>query len=591
MEASLGFLNGLLVPGGFLIVLEADGNPQTPGGKWIDHVFSPRGRWPGLRGGKRYHRKSLLDWDTLLTRTNFHIMNGDKNDPNSLFLVLCAQKPSLPLISSSSADAPNTEQPIIFSFELARALDLQQIILDVMSSSGRSATIWIEATSGTLDGGVATGFARSLMRELVAIEIRLVLFDPVWTAESRIGAIRELSRLTSLESEIALDGSGVVLVPRLRSYAPRIPDTLDSGKYWTMTQPGTVVQSAPPSPGPDQVLVKISSLSHEEGGLQALVGTVARSRSSEWQVGARIVAVVPSTRSNFVLVHEGQLSNIPEMVDDHRAINLALALVFVALGLRLDSRPLKSLKQIQVVVLHTGEFASSITRVLEHLGVKPVLIAPRLPLVLPRLSPGDIVLCGLPAESARTMPRVNGVFIFNWNDADHGALAAVRQNPWLVSTTIDVHLAPAVSAIGDMNCDSLTPEQLLPQIFEVSQSLSLADDKFYLIIGGIGALGLQMAIWMYRVSNFFADTPAIPEYHLTAAWCTSYRPDIPKGRCSTCWPPEPSYTRRCRLSSKLPGPRSSLGGMRRDLGRRPPPANRHAGLPPCRMHPLGGSLG
>ncbi|KAJ7301903.1 hypothetical protein DFH08DRAFT_992112 [Mycena albidolilacea] len=432
---------------------------------------------------------------------NFHIMNGDKNDPNSLFLVLCAQKPSLPLISSSSADAPNTEQPIIFSFELARALDLQQIILDVMSSSGRSATIWIEATSGTLDGGVATGFARSLMRELVAIEIRLVLFDPVWTAESRIGAIRELSRLTSLESEIALDGSGVVLVPRLRSYAPRIPDTLDSGKYWTMTQSGTVVQSAPPSPGPDQVLVKISSLSHEEGGLQALVGTVARSRSSEWQVGSRVVAVAPSTRSNFVLVHEGQLSNIPEMTDDDRAINLALALVFVALGLRLDSRPLKSLKQIQVVVLHTGEFASSITRVLEHLGVKPVLIAPRLPLVLPRLSPGDIVLCGLPAESARTMPRVNGVSIFNWNDADHGALAAVRQNPWLVSTTIDVHLAPAVSAIGDMNCDSLTPEKLLPQIFEVSQSLSLADDKFYLIIGGIGALGHWGSRWRFGCTD------------------------------------------------------------------------------------------
>jgi hypothetical protein len=49
--------------------------------------------------------------------------------------------------------------------------------------------------------------------------------------------------------------------------------------------------------------------------------------------------------------------------------------------------------------------------------------------------------------------------------------------------------------------NSFTPEQLLSPSFDVSHSLALADDKFYLILGGIGSLGLQIAIWMYRVSN------------------------------------------------------------------------------------------
>jgi hypothetical protein len=398
----------------------------------------------------------------------------------------------------------NAERPIVFSFEPSRELDLQEIILGSMSSGGGSSKIWIEATFGTYDGAVATGFARSLMREIVAVDIRLVLFDPIWQAESRFAAIEQLSGMTSLEPEIALDNTGRTLVPRLRSYSPRALDTLDHNRYWVVDQPNTVLQSAPPLPGPDQVLVKITVVSDVEGGLQGIVGTVERSRSAQWRVGAQVVAIVPSTRSNFVLVHDGQIADISQMSDVGSVPSIALLLVFVALGLRLDLRPLPSLQRIQVVVLHTGKFASSIARLLEHLGVKPLLIAPSFPLVLPRLSPGDIIMCGLSADSARTIPRIRGVSVFNWADADHGALTAVTQNPWLVGTTIHAHLTPALLALN-VNGGSLRPEQLLPPTFEVSQSLALTDDKFYVILGGIGSLGLQIAIWMYRVSTLVFD--------------------------------------------------------------------------------------
>jgi hypothetical protein len=109
-------------------------------------------------------------------------------------------------------------------------------------------------------------------------------------------------------------------------------------------------------------------------------------------------------------------------------------------------------------------------------------------------------MCGLPVHSARTIPRVAGVSVFNWDDADQGALAAVVQNPWLVGTTINTHLARALPNVS-VDSGSLTPEQILPPTFDVSQSLALTDDKFYLILGGIGSLGLQVAIWMYRVST------------------------------------------------------------------------------------------
>ncbi|KAJ7898537.1 polyketide synthase [Mycena olivaceomarginata] len=493
LERSLEFLNGLLVPGGFLIALEVNGAAETAGSKWIDHVFAPHGQWPGLRSGKQYHRWSRAEWVEYFSCASLRVLDEARTPENCLFLTLAAQKPSLPLVSLSPEFPSNAERPIVFSFEPSRALDLQEIIL----GSGGSSKIWIEATFGTYDGAIATGFARSLMREIVAVDIRLVLFDPVWKAESRVAAIEQLSGMTSLEPEIALDNTGRTLVPRLRSYSPRALYTLDDNRYWVVDPPNTVLQSAPPLPGPDQVLVKITAVSDVEGGLQGIIGTVERSRSAQWRVGAQVVAIVPSTRSNFVLVHDGQIADISQMLDVGSVPSIALLLVFVALGLRLDLRPLPSLQRIQVIVLHTGKFASSIARLLEHLGVRPLLIAPSFPLALPRLSPGDIIMCGLSADSARTIPRIHGVSVFNWADADHGALTAVTQNPWLVGTTIHAHLTPALLALN-VNGDSFRPEQLLPPTFEVSQSLALTDDKFYVILGGIGSLGLHIAIWMYR---------------------------------------------------------------------------------------------
>jgi hypothetical protein len=505
VEKSLESLNSLLVPGGFLVALEANGSPHTPGGKWVDHVFSPQGRWPGLRSGKQYRRWSQSEWNGQLAQANFRPVEVPQS---SLFLMLWAQKPSLPLIPLSSPESSSdADQPIIFSFEPSLALDLQNVILGSMSSGGVPSKIWIEATMGTFNGAAATGFARSLMRELVAVEIRLVLFDSVWKPESRVAAIRRLSGLSSLEPEIALDASGVALVPRYCARTLLTPEILDHNKYWAVQHPNTVTQSAPPLPGPRQVLVQVSFLSEEEGGLQGLVGTVTRSHSSQWQVGARVVAVVPSTRSNFVLIHEGQISEVPENADERSCTNIALLLVFAALGLNLDSRPLNSLQQIQVVVLHNSKFASFVARVLEYLGVTPILIIPSLPLILPRLSSGDIIMCGLPAASADTIPQPEGVSVFNWNDR---ALPAVARNPWLVSTALNAHLTRALRKVS-LDSDPLTPEQLLPSHFEVSRSLALADDKFYLVVGGIGSLGLQIAVWLYRVRNMLNIFPNFTE--------------------------------------------------------------------------------
>ena len=498
LQGLLKSLNELLVPGGFLLALEANGTHQSTGGKWIDYVFSPQGSWPGLRSGKQYRRFSQSAWDKQLRRAGFKSLNAEKDRETALFLTLRAQKFSLPVLSASSTDV---KQLVIFSFKLAHVLDLQKTLLATTSFRWTSFRRLDRNHHGKFRWWCCHWLhSRSLRRELVSVDINLVLFDPVWKAESKVAIIQQLSNFPYLESEIVVDSSGIVLVPRLFSFPPRAPAILDPSRYWVMEQSGNVIQPALPMLGPRQVMIKISSVSNAESGLQGVVGMISRAASSKWTVGTRVVTIAQSVLSNFVVVQEDQVAELPEDCNDGASANLALPLLFMALALRLDLRPLESLREIQVIILQTGEIANEIVRMLQHIGLAPLLVSPSLPLTLPRLSPGDIIMYGLPDVSARAIPSVTGVLLFNWQDATHGALCAVAQNPWFVCTTFKAHMSSFLRKVT-VNIGSLTPEQQLPSDFEVSSSITFKRDKSYLIVGGIGSLGLQIAIWMYRVSS------------------------------------------------------------------------------------------
>ncbi|KAK7039778.1 polyketide synthase [Favolaschia claudopus] len=461
VDKVLDSLDCLLVPGGFMIVQAEAMNNITA-------------KWHASLLGARFH-----------------------GIQESRMSTLWAQKASLSLLPSlSTSSIEGHPLPIIFSFEHSRVLDLQPTILAAMSSGDTD--IWIEATLDTFNGAVAIGFARSLKQELVAITIHLVLFDASWESHARSSIIQELSLMPlSIETELVIDQLGVVMVPRICSYPLCTPDILNDQTYWVVQSASHVVQLPLPSPDSSHVLVQICSLSEPQGGLQGIIGTVVNSTSLEWPSGTRIVAVVQSPKSNFVLVHKGQVSVVPKGADEGQYAHLALVWIMVALGLRLHSKPSKILKNIQAVILHTGKFAASVAHVIEHLGVKTILISPILPLVLPRLTAGDVIIGGSPIDFAATVTQNNCVSMFNWDHPDQGALSSIAQNPWLIGVTIETYLHQSLASVS-IDSNTLSPEHLLPETFDVTQSLILADNKFYLILGGIGSLGLQIAIWMYQ---------------------------------------------------------------------------------------------
>lgn len=497
LERSLGQIRELLAPGGFLIVLEVNGADKVAGGQWIDHVFSPQGSWPGISLGKKHHRWSPAMWYENLSKASLKPL-GDSKDDSNLFITISSQKPSLPIVSPSAAPAV-AKKPLIFSFSLSNALDLQDV-LAAATSEGHSA-VWIESTYDTADGSGAMGFTRSLRKEIVQVDINLVLFDSNWNADSKVSIIQQLASFPYLETEVAIDKAGVVLVPRLLNYPSKAPASLDSDKYWVLEGADNVIHPALPIPAAREVLIKVSRVTEAGGELQGVVGTVHRAGSSQWSVGARVVAVAETSASNFVVVHEGQVAEAPKGIEDDAAAALALPLVLAAFAVQ-ASGPSETSPESQVIVLDTGSLSQDVTQALQVLGYKPLLIPSSLPVTLPPLSAGDVIAFGLSAASTRALqPALSGakgVRLFNWDDATRGALSSLLQNPSFAGNVLRKYFKKGLSA-ASKKLTTQPSAAALPKSFSVSPYVTFKDDAFYLIVGGIGSLGLNTAIWMYEV--------------------------------------------------------------------------------------------
>ena len=90
--------------------------------------------------------------------------------------------------------------------------------------------------------------------------------------------------------------------------------------------------------------------------------------------------------------------------------------------------------------------------------------------------------------------------ILLWNDAEEGLTGIIANEPWVVGdalrASLKYHNTRATPSIP-----IIRPSQLLPsESSNASLSVSLFDaQKSYVLIGGIGSLGLYMALWMYKV--------------------------------------------------------------------------------------------
>ena len=86
-----------------------------------------------------------------------------------------------------------------------------------------------------------------------------------------------------------------------------------------------------------------------------------------------------------------------------------------------------------------------------------------------------------------------------WNHPTEGFLPIAASEPWNVGYA----LKRAAAYKGKPSATYCSPTSLLPELpVSVSRSQDLFDpENAYLLVGGIGSLGLHMALWMYEVGS------------------------------------------------------------------------------------------
>lgn len=505
LSRSLLSLNDLLLPGGTLIlcdIVEQPSSNRNIGTKWVNCLFEPSWDWPGLYPNSGKHRKyPLTSWCEYVVSSGFSepFIHQD-GLCNPLGFTLTTQSPSIAPFYRHPVVEAGAKLPTVVSFRLAHTLELQTRLAGLMETQGGE--LWIEATSDAA-GSAARGFTRSLRKELSSITLRLVLFDAVWTGTERLEIIRKMSRMPHLESEIMIREDGRIMVPRIvPSPSPRNNQPVDPGSHW-VADDNAISPSTIPTLTAHHVSIRVLSSSAAEGGLRGIVGRVINGGSTRWLTGATVLGVTAGALSNCAVIHEGQiiaLDDVGEGAADHYA-SAALPIVFTAFALGISSirHPERFENRVVLVTDSISHIGSCILQTLGQLGVQAVPIPNSLSLdLLSRLSSCDLVISGYAVkEQVQFICSAMGekTSLFLWNTAAE----MISRDPWLAGDALRELLAlfPLITVPSNASNPDIQKSGL-----SVVHRQLFDPKKTYLLVGGVGSLGIQIALWMYEVSLY-----------------------------------------------------------------------------------------
>ena len=351
-----------------------------------------------------------------------------------------------------------------------------------------------------LDSDAALGFTRALRREYPSWTVRVATFDPSWAPARVARASQELLSLAGKEVELKVDVDGSVSAPRVELAEPpasHVPLSLD--RPWTMEN-GEVVHVDLPRPSEDHTVVQIDGVTSSSAGVWQFVGKVADS-------SVPVIGITTKTISSHIEAHKGSivefvsnsaLAIIPPLVP---STILALALTPPAF-----SQP-ERLKGARILIHDPqGDVGVHLRDICTNLSLNATLIGSleKADLAPSYLNKPHFILSGSREKKDVTilrslLPSGRGRMLL-WNDAEEGVAGITAKEPWVVGDALRASLKYHDTR-GTPSAPFARPSYLLPsQASTASLSINLFDShKSYVLIGGIGSLGLYMALWMYKV--------------------------------------------------------------------------------------------
>ena len=417
--------------------------------------------------------------------------------------------------NSVSESITETSTPLSSNGETSRSLVLEyvrgqetkiQTVLATLDASETLSLLFI-AVDG-LDGDASLGFTRALRREYPTWIVRVVTFDPSWTPARRFEASHELATLAGKEVELKVAADGSVLVPRVELAEPpasRVPLSLD---YPWSLENGEVLRIDLPLPSPDHIIVQVGGVAWNNAGIWQFAGKIVGTSRP-------VIGVTTQPISSHIQVHKGTIvqlcsgdasdSNSSHVVPPLLA-STVLALV---LGLHAFSHPERFKGRSILIHDANEELGAQIRDLCTDLGLEASLIhnLGRAELAPSYLKKPEFIISSTRERKdtiiLRSLLASDRGRLLLWNDSEEGLAGIATKDPWMIGDALR-------SSLQYCNAQKAPPASLLPPSRFIPESVATASlatklfdpNKSYLLIGGIGSLGLYTALWMYQVNAF-----------------------------------------------------------------------------------------
>ncbi|KAL6298078.1 polyketide synthase [Sparassis latifolia] len=395
--------------------------------------------------------------------------------------------------ASSASTLGGESSPVVIDFVRGKEIRIQKLVASLDPLAEHS--LWFLATMG-LDGDASLGFTRSLRKEYRVWIIRVVVFDSAWTdLIERRNVMHDLMDVPDCELELMVDAHGSVLVPRIAPTSP--PPTVAVFRPhlpWMMQTSGLEQISLPPVPD-EHVLVRIVSVVQGAGPLWSFVGQTD-DRSSA------VVGLAGGSPSNIIVAHRGSL--VERAIPRGNLGPCVLASVIAVLALGISSFTHRErLQQSSILVTDAdttlgSQVAQIYTALRLHVSTLPAhCIADMMQF---SEHPPKIVVSGTEDVSEiRALQDLVGSHgkLFLWNHRVEGIARILATDPWSIGDALRCafkegakHREP-FQRIADLAHPYASMQvPLVSSLFDHAKS--------YLLVGGVGSLGLRIALWMYQ---------------------------------------------------------------------------------------------
>ncbi|KAF8128037.1 hypothetical protein K438DRAFT_2141448, partial [Mycena galopus ATCC 62051] len=473
VKACLVSLRDLLVPGGCLLTVELDGtswtNTNNPGSIWSDTVYGPFAEWFAFTDDRKHCSMAPATWEKKLEDVGFiNVRTCVESGGNGREFFFVAQK-------SISCRNPISDSDIelrhIYLFEFGKELKLQRQLGDLDIAA--SLTIYLLAMHGR-DADAAIGFSAALRKDIPTWDIRLAIFEsPRDLLNPTPILIRHIKTFNRSENTILFDQNGDLQVPRV------------------------VLSPAPSSDreavtDPNHVTVRISRWAGLSHGYDGFVGEVAQSQWLDLPAGTSVGGIAEKSVSELLRLHIGHITSTCKNPGPALAVQM-LATVLSSLV----PWPRSGSTARMAVAFENESLAQIIAQDASNISGVPLVspdfknpdISERLDILI-----SDSTTYAQHQHLRRWIPRLGKVFLW-----DEILKQTIRDDPSYIRRTLtnrsSARLGISAPQNGHIPNLATTPG---PQSAKSCAAPPFRDDRAYILLGGIGGLGIDLAVWMYQ---------------------------------------------------------------------------------------------